>query len=101
MYLTDNLGAPITKDNPLSVYMAGGTLTEQKTQANASANVITFAENIKAVEIYHAEATWQLFTVNGLTLNVPAGGYRTAIGGTVAKTVTIPAGVDCIVGRLI
>jgi hypothetical protein len=88
-------------------YMANGiaifgcTLEEQKTNADAVDNVITFAENIAVIEIYHAESTWQQFTVNGITLNIPAGGYRTPIGGTPGATVTIPAGVECIVGRLV
>jgi hypothetical protein len=76
------------------------TLAEQKTQADAVANVITFTGDIEAIEIYHEEATWQDFVVNGITLKIPAGGYRTPIAGTVAKTVTIPTGIDCIVGRL-
>jgi len=80
--------------------LTGSILAEQKTQADAVDNVITFTENISAIEIYHAEPTWQTFTVNGIALTIPAGGYRTPIAGTVAKTITIPAGVNCIVGRL-
>ena len=83
-----------------AVQLSKNKLEEQKTQANAVANVITFTGDINAIEIYHEEATWQDFTVNGITLKIPSGGYRTPIGGTVAKTVTIPANVDCIVGRL-
>jgi len=82
------------------VVVTGSTLQEQKTQADAAANVITFSANITAIEIYHEEGTWQEFTVNGLTLKVPAGGWARPIGGTAAATVTIPAGIDCIVGRL-
>lgn len=80
--------------------LTGSSLQEQLTQADAVANVITFTENILAIEIYHEEATWQDFIVNGITLKIPSGGYRTPIGGTTAKTVTIPAGVNCLVGRL-
>ena len=57
-------------------------------------------KDIYAIEIYHSEATAQQFTVNGIELTVPANGYRTKIGGTLGKTVTIPTGVNCIVGRL-
>lgn len=85
--------------NGISIF--GCVLEEQKTNADAVNNVITFSENIAVIEIYHAESTWQQFTVNGITLNIPAGGYRTPIGGTPGATVTIPAGVDCIVGRLV
>lgn len=83
------------------VKVAGSTLQEQKTQADAAANVITFSANVVAIEIYHEETTWQTFIVNGLTLTIPAGGYRTPIGGTPAATVTIPAGISCLVGRLV
>lgn len=83
-----------------SVQLSGSNLTEQKTQADAVANVITFVGDINAIEIYHEESTWQTFIVNGITLKIPSGGYRTPIAGTVAKTVTIPAGINCIVGRL-
>lgn len=82
------------------VQLSGSNLTEQKTQADAVANVITFTGDITAIEIYHESATWQTFIVNGITLKIPSGGYRTPIAGTVAKTVTIPAGINCIVGRL-
>ena len=83
-----------------SVQLYGSTLAEQKTQADAVANVITFSANITAIEIYHESATWQQFTVNGLTINVPGGGWSRPIGGTPGTTVTIPAGLSCIVGRL-
>jgi hypothetical protein len=84
----------------VTVSLTGSTLQEQKTQADAVANVITFSANIVAIEIFHAEVTWQAFTVNGLTLTIPSGGYRTPVGGVAGATVTIPAGISCIVGRL-
>jgi len=87
--------------NTLTVQVSGSKLAEQFTQTDAAANVITFTGDINAIEIYHEEATWQTFTVNGIILTIPAGGYRTPIAGTVAKTVTIPAGINCLVGRLV
>lgn len=90
----------VSDKHGLPVQLSGSNLAEQFTQADAVANVITFAGDINAIEIYHEESTWQTFTVNGIALTIPAGGYRTPIAGTVAKTVTIPAGVNCIVGRL-
>jgi hypothetical protein len=83
------------------VQLTGCIVQEQKTQADAVANVITFSENISSIEIYHSEATPQAFIVNGLTLTIADGGWRSAIGGTPAKTVTIPAGITCIVSRLV
>lgn len=101
------LGA-VTVKNPVndvtlkdsSVSINGSLLQEQKTQVDAVANVLTFSENIIAIEIYHEESTWQTFTVNGISVKVPAGGYRTLIGGNPSKTVTIPTSINCIVGRL-
>jgi len=78
----------------------GTVIVEQKTQANAESNKVTFSAPIKAIEIYHAEATAKDFIVNGLTLKIPAGGYRTRVGGTPSAEVTIPASVTCILNRL-
>lgn len=99
--LENRIDAITSGDTPATAQLTGSILAEQKTQADADNNVITFTGDITAIEIYHEEATWQEFIVNGITITIPAGGYRTPIGGTVAKTVTIPAGVDCIVGRLV
>lgn len=99
--MNDKDGQPIDSTNPFHVSLSGSILQEQKTQADAVANVITFSTNIVCIEIYHEAATWQTFIVNGLTLQIPSGGYRTPVGGTPAATVTIPAGLNCIVGRLV
>jgi hypothetical protein len=102
MYILNELMKIIfTKDNPGVVELSGSSLAEQKTQTDAVANVITFSANISAIEIYHEEATWQDFIVNGLTLKIPAGGYRTPVAGVASAEVTIPAGVNCLVGRLV
>ena len=82
------------------VGILGNTLAEQKTQADAVNDVITFIGDINFIEIYHGEPTWQVFVVNNISLTIPSGGYRTPIAGVVGKTVTIPAGKNCIVGRL-
>ena len=91
---TNNYGNWVTP-----VYLKCCTLTEQKTHSDALANIITFSAVIYGIEIYHEEDTWQSFTVNGLTLHVPSGGYRTMVGGTASATVVIPS-INCIVGRL-
>lgn len=85
----------------LIVNAIGIVLEEQLTNVDAVDNVLTFSKNISNIEIYHNEATWQEFIVNGLTLTIPAGGYRTAVGGTPGLTVGIPIGINCIVGRLV
>jgi hypothetical protein len=83
-----------------SDFVIGSRLAQQLRETDAVSNVLTFAEPITAIEIYHEAAGWQTFTVNGLTLTVPPGGYRTLLGGTPGTTVGIPAAVACIVGRL-
>lgn len=99
-------GQPLfTEQNPAhvkgEVTLTGSRVAEQLTHQNAVNNVLTFSAPVEVVEIYHEESSWQTFIVNGLTLTVPPGGYRTPVGGTPSMQVTIPAGVACIVGRLV
>lgn len=70
---------------------------DSQTESDATSNVLTFAANIYAVEIYHSEATPQEFEINGLTISIAAGGWRSEIGGEPAATVTLPSGVTGIV----
>jgi len=99
--LLEALHKAFVTDKNAGVELTGSKVEEQKTETDAVANVLTFSANISAIEIYHEDVTRQQFTVNGITLNVPPKvGYRTPVGGTPAATVTIPAGVSCIVGRL-
>jgi len=83
------------------VEVTGSKVEECQDQGDATENVLTFSENITALEIWHNEDTPQEFIVNGLTLTVASGGWRSPIGGTPGDTVTIPANVDCIVSRLV
>lgn len=83
------------------VEINGSIVQEQKAEADAVDNVITFSEPVSVIEIYHDAATRQQFIVNGITLYVPPGSYRTPVGGTPSNQVIIPAGVSCIVGRLV
>ena len=85
----------------LNVYISGNVVAEMKDQSDATADVLTFSENINAIEIYHSEATPQEFVVNGLTLIIAAGGWRSPIGGVSAATITIPTGLNCVVARLV
>jgi hypothetical protein len=78
-----------------------GVVEESLTQAAAVANVLTFSDVIYGIEIIHADAGPLEFTINGIKVNVPAGGWRSAIGGTKAKTITCPAGKNYIVARLV
>jgi hypothetical protein len=79
----------------------GSKVAEQLTEADAVANVLTFAAPISAVEIFHDADTRQTFVVNGISIIVPPGYYRTPVDGVASAEVTIPAGITCIVGRLV
>ena len=77
-------------------------VTEQLDQTDADTlNILTFEEPIESIEIWHDEATPQDFTVNGLTLKIASGGWRSPVGGTPSAEVEIPAGITCIVSRLV
>lgn len=88
-------------DNKVPVHVVGSKVAEQLTEAHAENNVLTFSEELAAVEIYHAEDTRQEFIVNGVTLYIPPGTYRTPVDGVASAEVTVPADVDCIVSRLV
>lgn len=89
-------------DEPASTkQLAGMVVVEALTNADASSDVLTFTEPVYCVEIYHAEATAQEFEVNGLTLTVGPGGWRSLVGGTPSAEVTLPTGVTCAVSRCV
>lgn len=92
--------ALVTNKNA-GVEILGSKVVETQDQADATGNELTFAENIIGVEIHHSDANAQNFVINGLTLKVVPGGWRSLIGGTPSKKVIIPAGVNCVVARLI
>jgi len=85
---------------PVSTQLTGSILVEQLTNSDAVSNILTFSEPITSIEIYHEEITWQEFIINGITMSIPGGGYRTPVGGTPSAEVTIPA-ISCSVGRLV
>jgi len=89
-------------DNNLNVKHTGSIVAEVKDESDADeSNIITFSANIESIEIYHNETTQQEFTVNGLTLKVAPGGWRSPVAGTASDEVTIPADVTCTISRLI
>lgn len=81
--------------------LKGSRVEEVLTQADAVSEVLTFSAPIQSIEIYHNEDTPQEFVVNGITIPVGPGGWRSPIGGTPSDEVTIPASVDCVVSRLV
>lgn len=92
--------ALVTNKNA-GVEILGSKIVETQDQDDAAGNELTFAENIIGVEIHHSEASAQNFVINGLTIKVVPGGWRSLIGGIPSKKVIIPAGVNCVVARLI
>lgn len=85
----------------LPVYLFGHRVAEVQDEGDAVGTTLTFGEPIYSVEIYHNEAAPQEFVVNGITLLVASGGWRSPVAGTPSDEVEIPGGVDCIVTRLI
>lgn len=95
-------GAWEAADEPASAkQLAGMVVVEAQTDADATSDDLTFTEPITAVEIYHAEATAQEFVVNGLTLTIGPGGWRSLVGGVPSVTVSLPTGVTCAVSRCV
>lgn len=90
-----------TVTGAVDAQVTGSIVAEVLTEADAMADVLTFAANIAALEIYHGELTAQEFEVNGITLHVAPGGWRSPVGGVANDEVTIPAGVSCVVSRLV
>ena len=82
-------------------FLTGNIVAEQLDETDAVSEVLTFSANIESIEIYHEEATLQDFIVNGLTLTLASGGWRSPIAGTPSSEVTIPAGISCIITRLV
>ena len=83
--------------------LSGSKIIEQLTQTDAATGVLTFTDDINAIEIYNTDATNDgVFEVNGINLNVPKGVlYRSNVGGTVAKTVTVSGSTTYIVSNLV
>lgn len=99
--LEDKISSITSGDTPAVAELSGSKVAEMQDQTDATEDVLTFSDNIYSIEIYHNKTTPQEFTVNGLTLIVAAGGWRSPIAGTPGKTVGIPTGVNCIVARLV
>ena len=65
-------------------------ILEQRTQADASGNVVTFSKVITEVEIFNSSTSTGVFTVNDFAITVPAGaGYRSQIRGNLKATVSV------------
>ncbi len=91
-------------DKANAFQLTGSMVEEVLTEAGATggppADTLTFSANINSIEIWHDEATPQEFIVNGITLIIASGGWRSPIGGTPSSEVTIPD-ISCTVSRLV
>ena len=87
----------------MPVQHTGSKLKEQKTQISAVNGVVTFAENIATAEIYNTDVLNDgVFTINGIAITVPKGtSFKSVVGGTPAKTVTITGATTYIVSRYV
>ena len=83
------------------VQLTGSILQEEKTQANATAGVVTFSSNISTIEILNTDTVnTGIFTVNGITITVPpAGSWKDGVGGTPGATVSITGATTYILHR--
>jgi hypothetical protein len=77
----------------------GSRILEMKDNTQAVSNELTFQNAIDGVDIWHNENGLLTFVVNGVSLKVARGGWRSLVGGVPSNVVTIPAGVVCTVGR--
>jgi hypothetical protein len=86
---------------PVSVSVAGNSLIEQQTQANAIAGVLTFGGNISTVGIYNTDAVNAgIFIVNEIPISVPAGKeFKALVAGFSSPTVTVTGATSYIVSN--
>jgi hypothetical protein len=85
----------------MNVHLAGSQVVEQKTEAQAIAGTVTFAQNIKHIEIYNTDAVNSgVFTVNGIGVTVPKSEtFKASFGGTPSKDVTVIGATSYILTR--
>jgi hypothetical protein len=89
---------PVDEDgNVIGPFVGQSVAESSQTEADATEDVLTFGAPITAIEIYHSEESAQEFVVNGLTLTIAAGGWRSPVGGTPGATVELPNGVTGII----
>lgn len=83
------------------ITLAGSTLQEQKTEADAVGGAVTFSAPIQTLEIYNTDPTnTGTFTVNGIVITVPSGKvFKSAIGGTPSSSVSVSTAATYILSR--
>ena len=82
---------------------SGNSLAEQKTEIDGVNGVVTFEENIIAIDIYNRDTTnTGIFTVNGIDVTVPAGdAAEFNMAGTPSNVVNVSGSSSYIISRLV
>jgi hypothetical protein len=90
--------AEVASDGSQLMQLTGSKVVEQKTQANAP---IVFAQNVQFIEIYNTDnANTGVFTVNGIPITVPPDkSFKSQIGGTPSKNITVTGSTSYILTR--
>ncbi|SDO79012.1 hypothetical protein [Halobacillus aidingensis] len=84
----------------LDTQLTGSKLQEQKTEVDAASGVVSFAENIQAIEIYNRDTADGVFTVNNIDITVPADdSFQATVGGTPSNEVSVSGSTSYIIGR--
>lgn len=85
----------------LGITLSGSNVVEQKTQANAVTGTVTFAADVKHLEIYNTDTVNDgVFNINGINITVPKGGtFKASYGGTPRATVTVTGSTAYILTR--
>lgn len=90
---------PATQD----VKLMGSNVEEQLTETDVVTGTLTFAANIKTIEIYNTDTVNNgVFNVNGIDIAVPKNdSFQANIGGTPRATVTVTGSTSYIVTRYV
>ncbi len=87
-------------DGTLSTQLTGNNLEEQLTESNAVSGVLTFSEEVQAIEIYNRDTNNGTFIVNGISIVVPPDeAFQARIGGSPSPNITVSGSTSYIVGR--
>jgi hypothetical protein len=100
--MLDDKGEIVGGTNPLTTKVAGTDLEEQLTEAQAASGKITFAQNLRTVEIFNTSNAKGTFKVNGINIVVPAGkSFKSNVGGTPSRVVEVSGATSYIVSRYV
>ncbi len=101
--LLNVINAIVSGSASAKVLPIGTSFKQQLTQVAAVDGILTFTDPITAVEIINTDAVNPgIFTVNGISINITAGGsFKAVIGGTPSAIITISGAASYIVNSFI